>query len=95
VDLGRTGWFDRLPDKSRIDCLTKDYAIEYDFSDKWAEAIGQSLHYGLIARKKPGVVLIGSQSDAGYKRAWNVIRSYNLPIELNTLAPTSINKATR
>ena len=34
----------RLPDRTRVDCLTNEYAIEYDFSNKWAEAIGQALH---------------------------------------------------
>lgn len=24
-----------------VDCLTNEYAIEFDFSNKWAEAIGQ------------------------------------------------------
>ena len=27
----------------RVDCLTAHYAIEFDFADKWAEAIGQAL----------------------------------------------------
>lgn len=47
-----------LQDKTRIDCLTDDYAIEFDFVNKWAESIGQSLHYGLMTGKKPKVVLI-------------------------------------
>lgn len=48
----------RLPDKSRIDCLTSTYAIEVDWANKWHEGIGQSLYYGLMSDKKPGVVLI-------------------------------------
>jgi len=75
----------RLPDRTRVDCLTDDYAIEYDFSNKWAEAIGQALHYGLMTGKHPGVVLIGSKQDSGYKRAKNLINAYDLPIELNIL----------
>lgn len=47
-----------MPDKTRCDCLTRDYAIEIDFAGKWAEAIGQSLHYARLTGKKPGVVLI-------------------------------------
>jgi len=31
---------DRLPDKTRIDCLTTTHAVEHDFGSKWAEAIG-------------------------------------------------------
>lgn len=48
----------RLPDNTRVDCLLKDYAIEFDFASKWGEAIGQSLYYGLNTNKKAGVVLI-------------------------------------
>ena len=75
----------RLSDRTRVDCLTDQYAIEYDFTNKWYEAIGQALHYGLMTGRKAGIVLVGTQKDAGYKRALNVIRAYGLPIELNTL----------
>lgn len=54
-----------LQDKIRIDCLTDEYAIEFDFANKWAESIGQALHYGLQSGKKPKVVLI---LDSKYKR---------------------------
>jgi len=47
-----------LPDKTRVDCLTKTYAIEIDFAEKWAESIGQSLYYGAMTERKSGVVLI-------------------------------------
>lgn len=47
-----------LPDKTRVDCVTKNYAVEFDFAPKWAEAIGQSLYYGIMTGKKPAVVLI-------------------------------------
>jgi hypothetical protein len=47
-----------LGDKTRVDCLTKDYAIEFDFAKKWAESIGQSLYYAKMTGKKPAVVLI-------------------------------------
>ena len=47
-----------LPDKARIDCLTKEYAIEFDFATKWAEAIGQSMYYANVMNKKPAICLI-------------------------------------
>jgi len=75
----------RLPDRTRVDCLTDNFAIEYDFTHKWAEAIGQALHYSLMTGKNGGIVLIGSQNDPGYRRAFNIIRAYRLPITLNTL----------
>jgi hypothetical protein len=48
----------RLADSTRVDCLTSTHAIEYDFARKWAEAIGQALHYAAMTGKKPGIVLI-------------------------------------
>ena len=47
-----------LEDGARVDCLTEEYAIEFDFAPKWAEAIGQALYYAKKIGKKPGVVLI-------------------------------------
>lgn len=44
--------------KTQCDCLTKDHAIEFDFGNKWGEAIGQSLNYGLQTGKRPGIYLI-------------------------------------
>ena len=48
----------RLWDMTRVDCLTNDYAIEFDFAKKWAESVGQSLYYSEMTHKKPAVVLI-------------------------------------
>lgn len=48
----------RLDDGTRIDCLTDEYAIEFDFAEKWAESVGQSLYYAERTGRKPGVVLI-------------------------------------
>lgn len=57
-----TGDFGRkeavLWDMTRVDCLAKDYAIEFDFAKKWAESIGQSLYYAKMTGKRPAVVLI-------------------------------------
>lgn len=47
-----------LWDTTRVDCLAKDYAIEFDFAKKWAESIGQSLYYSKLTGKKPAVALI-------------------------------------
>lgn len=47
-----------LWDMTRVDCLTKDYAIEFDFAKKWAESIGQSLYYAKMTNKSPAVVII-------------------------------------
>ena len=47
-----------LWDLTRVDCLAKDYAIEFDFAKKWAESIGQSLYYSKMTGKRPAVTLI-------------------------------------
>ena len=84
-----------LPDKTRCDWVGEEFAIEFDFADKWAEAIAQSLHYALVTGKKAGIVLI--VENAGELRYWirlnRVVENYNLPIKTYLLCeawrPTS------
>ena len=45
-------------DASRVDILNDEYAIEADWSHKWAEAVGQSLYYSILTGKKPGIILL-------------------------------------
>jgi hypothetical protein len=52
-----------LEDRTRVDCLTDTYAIEFDWCKKWAEAIGQSLYYSKMTGKAPAVVLICSPNE--------------------------------
>jgi hypothetical protein len=47
-----------LDDKTRVDCLTDEYAIEVDYARKWAEAVGQSLYYAEKTGRRPGILLI-------------------------------------
>lgn len=73
-----------LIDKSRIDCLTSDYAIEIDYGKKWAESIGQSLYYSLMAKKKAGIGIIidvNSKRDKKYlKRLYAVTKKLNIKV---------------
>lgn len=39
---------------SRADCVSDTHAIEVDWPKKWAEAIGQSLHYASELNLKAG-----------------------------------------
>lgn len=50
-------------DKTRLDCLLTEYAVEVDFAHKWAEAIGQAMHYARLTGKPPGILLIIESSD--------------------------------
>lgn len=82
-----------LDDKTRIDCLTNNYAIEMDFADKWAESIGQSLYYAARTKKLPGVVLIieDSQKDCKYlNRLLTVAKQYNITVW--TVKPEDVRK---
>ncbi len=72
-----------LPDRTRVDCLTDEYAIEHDFGRKWAEAVGQSLYYATQTGKKPGIVLIvGPRGQKYLDRLNAVIDYYKLPIRV-------------
>ena len=72
------------PDGTRCDILTEDLAIEADFADKWAEAIGQSLNYGFQFNRKPAILLImeKKEDERHYIRLGSLIRHYGLEVEL-------------
>jgi len=73
----------RLPDGTRVDCLTEDFAIEHDFADKWAESIGQCLYYAAMTGKRPGIILIMEDplKDQKYlNRVLETISYHNLDI---------------
>ena len=82
---------------ARCDCLTETHAIEFDFANKWAEAIGQSLHYAAQTNKRAGIVLIMEQPERDTKyleRLRLTIGSYNLPIDVWTTTGPNPIKAT-
>ena len=75
------------PDFTRVDCLTDEYAIEFDFANKWAESIGQALHYQLMTRKKGKVVLILEKPQLQmvyYNRIKKLADIYNFEVEYIT-----------
>lgn len=73
-----------LPDGTRCDCLTATHAIEFDFAKKWAEAIGQSLHYAALTGRRAGIVLIGTTAadNASADHLANTIAGNGLKIDL-------------
>lgn len=79
-----------LEDRTRVDCLTETHATEYDFGRKWAEAIGQALHYASHTGRRAGIVLIveSGADERGVKRARNVVSHYGLPIDITVTRPT-------
>lgn len=48
----------RLVDNTRCDCLTKNYAYEVDYASKWAESIGQAVHYARLTKSQAGIAII-------------------------------------
>jgi len=73
-----------LPDGTRCDCVTDTHAIEFDFGNNWAEAVGQSSFYSIQAGKKAGIVLIlESIKDRKYWIRLNTtIEHFDLPIDI-------------
>lgn len=72
-----------LFDNTRVDCLLQNYAVEFDFANKWAEAIGQSLYYSIITRKRAGVVLIMENEECDEKylaRLKKVAKIYGITV---------------
>lgn len=68
----------RLKDKTRVDCVTKNYAVEFDFAPKWAESFGQAKYYAEMTGKKPAVILIIEKpSDWKYYNRLNSIARKN------------------
>lgn len=79
-----------LKDKTRVDCLTTGYAIEFDFADKWAESIGQALHYAHQTQRKAGIVLIVENAERDLKyvlRLYAIVSNYNIPVKIWVTRP--------
>lgn len=71
-----------LKDRTRVDCLTDEYAIEVDFAKKWAEGIGQSLHYAHMTGKKPaiGFIMNDDKDQRYFKRLNTLAEKYQIKI---------------
>lgn len=81
---GVTEWM--LLDKTRVDCLTDEYAIEADWAYKWYEAVGQSLHYAMHTGRRAAILLIiRTEGDWKYaRRLQRTVSHYGLPITVFT-----------
>ena len=72
----------RLPDGTRVDCLTREYAVEVEYAPKWAESIGQALYYAKSSGRKPAVlVIVRDKGDERFlKRLRSVAREQGIKI---------------
>ena len=49
-------------DRTYVDCLTDEYAVETEYDYNWKEAVGQSLHYRTTDRKAAILLIQRSSS---------------------------------
>ena len=75
-----------LPSGARVDCIQDGFAIEVDPTGRWAEALGQSLHYAAVTNLRPKIVLYCIE-DFGVCLAHQLglqetIKRFSLPIVL-------------
>jgi hypothetical protein len=70
----------RLDDGTRVDCLTDELAVEFDFAKKWAEAIGQARYYAAMTGKRGAVVLIVGPHDERYTQRLKIAAGADLDL---------------
>jgi len=81
-----------LLDQARVDCVTDEYAVEFDFGFKWAESVGQALYYAEKTGLKPGIVLILERpSDSRYLDRINALAP-KFGITVWTMTPEDLEK---
>ncbi|MGI9486299.1 MAG: hypothetical protein ACR2RF_10565 [Geminicoccaceae bacterium] len=73
-----------LPSGARADCLSDTHAIEVDFTERWAKALGQALSYAGSTGLKPGIFLVCRQAPRNCLRHRlrldETIAAWSLPI---------------
>lgn len=80
----------RLSDGTRVDCLTSEYAVEVEYAQKWAEAVGQSLFYAKMTGRKAGIVLIMTErGDERFARRLREVASAE-KIKVWTIRPDNV-----
>lgn len=74
-----------MSDGTRCDCVTSEYAVEFDFGKKWCEGVSQALYYGALTGKRPMLVLIVQDEKEWLKyraRIVRLIEAYRLPLRV-------------
>lgn len=57
-----------LEDGSRADLVSRDYAVEVEWCEKWKEAPAQAVLYSVWTGKKPAVILLAGKGDAASEK---------------------------
>lgn len=75
----------KLSDKTRVDCLLPNMAVEFDFANKWAECIGQAIYYGRETNRQAACVLIMENGEKDLKYLYRLRRAaYKKGVNLRT-----------
>lgn len=87
----------RLNDKTRVDCLLPNMAVEFDFAPKWHECIGQALYYAQKTNRLPACVLIleNGEKDLKYVKRlrYTVYNKKKIPeFKTFTMKPEHVSK---
>ena len=80
----------QLWDKTRVDLLNPYYAIEADWSHKWAEGIGQALYYSSVTGRKPAVLLLVKDMEKERRyiyRCQTVCNKYDIKLYIEKVKP--------
>jgi len=81
----------RLPDGTRVDCLTREYAVEVEYAPKWAESIGQALYYAQSTGRKPAVlVIVRNDTDGRFLKRLRAVAKER-EIKVWTIRPQDID----
>lgn len=73
----------RLPDRTRVDCLTECMAVEFDFAHKWADGFGQAIWYGMATNRRGALALIVGPNDSHHvERVKKMVEATTPKIEL-------------
>lgn len=85
----------RLNNGARVDCLTSNLAIEFDFAKKQAECLGQALEYSALTKKNPACCLIvETEKDYKYvRRLRYTVQKKQLNVSVFTIKPSTLIKA--
>ena len=84
-----------LNDKSRVDCLLPDMAVEFDFAKKRDECLGQALRYSAYT-KKPAACCLIIEKKKDYKYYYQLrytVQKKELDVKLFTITPSALIRA--
>lgn len=75
----------QLGDKTRVDCLLPNMAVEVDFANKWSDCIGQAIFYGRQTKRQPACVLIMENPEKDLRYLYRLRRAaYRKGVNLRT-----------